>query len=131
MAGWDTYWLYSLCRPSFVENRTDQGAFPIGNGGVEVCAARRAVPDPAKPAKAPRLSVPATRTERDAAAKTASDDRASGNRQLSAKAGGILTGNHNLGMSYPASGRAPSVRMFAALRPLLPATVPAPVGWER
>ena len=92
---------------------------------------RRAVPDPAKTAKAAKLSVPAARAERDAAAKVASDDRASGNRQLSAKAGGILTGNQHLGMSYPASGRAPSVGIFAALRPLVPATVPAPVGWER
>ena len=70
---------------------------------------RRAVLAPAKPAKAAKLSVPAARAERDAAAKVASDDRASGNRQLSAKAGGILTGNQHLGMSYPASGRAPSV----------------------
>ena len=92
---------------------------------------RRAVPAPAKPAKAAKLSVPAARAERDAAAKGASDDRASGNRQLSAKAGGILTGNQHLGMSYPASGRAPSVGMFASPRQLVPATVPAPVGWER
>ena len=92
---------------------------------------KRAALAPAKPAKAAKLSVPAARAERDAVAKVASDDRASGNRQLSAKAGGILTGNQHLGMSYPASGRAPSVGMFAALRPLVPATVPAPVGWER
>ncbi len=92
---------------------------------------RRAVPAPAKAAKAAKLSVPAARTERDAAAKAASDDRASGNRQLSVKAGGILTANQHLGMAYPASGRALSIGMFAALRPLVPATVPAPVDGER
>ncbi len=53
----------------------------------------RAVPAPAKAAKAAKLSVPAARAERDAAAKAASDDRASGNRHLSAKGGGIFTGN--------------------------------------
>ena len=57
---------------------------------------RRAVPAPAKAARAAKLSVPAARAERDAAAKVASDDRASGNRQLSAKAGGIFTGNQHL-----------------------------------
>ncbi len=92
---------------------------------------RRAVPAPAKVAKAPKLSVAAKRTESDAAAKAASDDRTSGHRQLSAKAGRILTGSQHLGMSYTAYGRAPNVGMFAGLRPLVPATVPSPVGWQR
>ncbi len=64
---------------------------------------RTAVPASAKAAKAPKLSsATAKRTERDAAAKVASDDRSCGNRQLSAKAGGILNGSQHPRMSFAA-----------------------------
>jgi hypothetical protein len=102
---------------------------PQRHGGEE---ASRAATAPLKAAKAPKRSAAtATRTERDEAEKVASHDRSSGNRQLSAKAGGILNGGQHLGMSAAAARRAPRVSMFAPLSQLMPATVPAPVGWER
>ncbi len=74
-------------------------------------------PAPAKAAKAPQLAAAtAKRHEGEEVAMVASDDRSSGTRQLSAKAGGIWNGSQHLGRSVSASGRVPSVIMFSVCR---------------